>query len=196
MTQPHGDWPKTLEWVEKQGLESLKARFTTAELIAKEAQTTLTVILAGLGGSAAYAAKIFAPGASGPIEVAAAGVCIYLIALAVFLVLFCMMFQEYPALHQNPENLLHPDHSIDEIREEEVKNIGVRIKEAAAINAKRAAHLNKLRVLTALSPFVFAAIAAMTPPVVQPATDKAKLACKVDSSASVPDSRIEIEFSK
>ena len=196
MTQPHKDWPKTLEWVEKQGQESLKSRFATAELIAKEAQTTLTVILAGVGGSAAFAAKIFAPVASGPIEVAAVGVCIYLTSLAVILVLTCMMFQEYPALHQNPENLLHPFHSIDEIREEEVKNIGIRIKEAAAINAKRAAHLNKLRVFTALSPFVFAAIAAMTPPVDQPVTEKTKPACKVDSSASVPDSRIEIEFSK
>lgn len=196
MTQPHKDWPKTLEWVEKQGQESLKSRFATAELIAKEAQTTLTVILAGVGGSAAYAAKIFAPVASGPIEVAAVGVCIYLISLAVILVLTCMMFQEYPALHQNPENLWHPSYSTNDIREAEVKNICVRIKEAAAINEKRAAHLNKLRVFTALSPFVFAVIAAMTPPVAQPATDETKLACKVDSPASAPGSRIESEFSR
>lgn len=196
MTQPHVDWPKTLEWVEKQGQESLKARFATAELIAKEAQTTLTVLIAGVGGSAAYAAKLFAPGTAGPIEVAAAGVCIYLIALAVILVLACMMFQDYPALYQNPENLLHPSYSIDEIREEEVKNIGVRIKEAAEINAKRASRLNKLRVAAVLSPILFAAIATMTPPAARPATEKTKVSCKVDSSASAPGSRIECEVSK
>jgi hypothetical protein len=67
MPENHPDWPKTLEWAEKQGLESLKARFVTAELIAKEAQTALTVLLAGIGGSAAYAAQLFAPGTSGPI---------------------------------------------------------------------------------------------------------------------------------
>ena len=79
MHQHHADWSKTLEWIEKQGQESLKARFATADLIAKEAQTTLTILLAGIGGSAAYAAKLFEPGGAGPIEVAAAVVCIYLV---------------------------------------------------------------------------------------------------------------------
>lgn len=45
-------WPPIAEWIEKQGLDSLKARFATAEIIAKEVQTTLTVLLAGLGASA------------------------------------------------------------------------------------------------------------------------------------------------
>ena len=53
---PHADWPKTLEWIEKQAQESMRARFATADLIAKEAQTTLTVLLAGIGAAAAYGA--------------------------------------------------------------------------------------------------------------------------------------------
>lgn len=183
MTTPHTDWPRTLEWIEKQAQESLKARFATAEIIAKETQTTLTVLLAGIGGSAAYAAKNFEPGPSGPVEIAAAVGCIYLVALAVLLVVVCMMFRSYPAQHQNPENLLHPSHSIDDIREEEIKNIGVRINEAAEINAKRAKHLNGFRIAVALSPLIFAVTAALAPQKPRPIAEKA-FACKVDRPAS------------
>ena len=197
MTTPHTDWPKTLEWVEKQAQESLKARFATAEIVAKETQTTLTVLLAGIGGSAAYAAKLFEAGPSGPIEIAAAVVCIYFVALAVILVVVCMMFKSYPALYQNPENLMHPAHSIDEIREEEVKNLGVRIKEAAEINAKRAKHLNRLRISIALSPFLFAAAAALTPQKVATGAEKSKIACMVDRPASgASQIRIECDIAK
>lgn len=184
MTTPHPDWPKTLEWIEKQGQESLKARFATAEIVAKETQTTLTVLLAGIGGSAAYAAKIFETGPSGPIEIAAAVVCVYFIVLSVILVVVCMMFRSYPALYQNPENLMHAAYSIDEIREEEVKNLGARIKEAAEINGKRAKHLNILRIAIALSPFLFAAAAVVIPQKPPTNSEKAKLACKVDQPAS------------
>ena len=184
MTTPHVDWPKTLEWIEKQGQESLKARFATAEIVAKETQTTLTVLLAGIGGSAAYAAKIFEPGLSGPVEIAAAVICLYFVVLAVILVVVCMMFRSYPALYQNPENLMHAAYPIDEIREEEIKNLGARIKEAAEINAKRAKALNRLRLAMALSPFLFAAAAALTPQKPPTTAEKSKIACKVDRSAS------------
>ena len=184
MATPHADWPKTLEWVEKQGIDSLKARFATAELIAKETQTTLTVLLAAIGGSAAYAAKLFDVGPSGPAEIAAAVVCIYLIVLTVVLVAACMTFKSYPALHQDPENLMHPEHSIDAIREEEIKNIGKRIADATSINALRAKWLNGLRIAAALSPFLFAIAAAMSP--TKPATpaEKTRIACRVNTPAS------------
>jgi hypothetical protein len=197
MTTPHADWPKTLEWIEKQGQESLKARFATAEIVAKETQATLTVLLAGIGGSAAYAAKIFEPGPSGPVEIAAAVACVYLIVLAVILVVVCMMFSSYPAQYQNPENLMHAAYSIDEIREEEVKNLGARIKDAADINAKRAKHLNGIRIATALSPFFFAAAAALSPQKPPASTEKAKLACSVARPASGPvEVRIECDIAK
>lgn len=197
MTTPHADWPKTLEWIENHAQESLKARFATAEIIAKETQTTLTVLLAGIGGSAAYAAKNFDPGPSGPVEVAAAVTCVYLVVLAVSLVIVCMMFKSYPAQYQNPENLLHPDYSIDEIRRAEIDNIGIRIKEAAEINAERAARLNKIRILIALSPLLFAAAAAQTPQKPLATAEKATFACKADRPASGAFAmRIDCELSK
>lgn len=184
MTTPHADWPRTLEWIEKQAQESLKARFATNEIIAKDAQTTLTVLLAGIGGSAAYAAKIFELGPAGPIEVAAAVVCVYFVILAVILVWFCMMFRSYPALYQNPENLMHPECSLDAIRQAEIENMEVRIKEAAQLNAERAKRLNWLRIALIVSPFMFVVAAALTPKKTATAAEKSKIVCKVDHQNS------------
>ena len=180
----HADWPKTLEWIEKQGQESLKSRFATADLLAKEAQTTLTVLLAGVGGSTAYAAKIFESASPGSIAIGAAAVCAYLVALSVLLVLLCMMFQSYPALSQDPRNLMHPTYSLDEIREEEVKNLDDRIADAKKINDTRASRLNRFRIAAALSPVVFVVSAVLAPPAAAPKAEKARLTCLVAPAAA------------
>jgi hypothetical protein len=188
MPEVHSDWPKTLEWIEKQAQESLKSRFATADLLAKEAQTTLTVLLAGVGGSAAYAAKIFESTTPGPIAIASAVVCAYLVALCILLVLRCMMFQSFPALSQDPKNLMHPTYSLDAIREEEVKNIGERIAEAKEKNDVRAKRLNGFRIAAALSPVVFVVTAMITPPAGPQKVERAKITCKSAPAASVPGS--------
>lgn len=179
----HADWPKMLEWIEKQAQESLKSRYVTADLLAKETQTTLTILLAGVGASAAYGAKLFEPGSSGPIVFASAIVCFYLIALSVALVISCMMFQSYPALHQDPKNLMHPTYSLDAVRQAEVENIGKRIAEAAMINQSRATRLNIFRIATALSPLIFVAAAMSALFVVAPTPAK-----PVDRTSSKPAS--------
>lgn len=180
----HADWPKTLEWVEKQCQESLKDRFTTAELISKEAQTTLTVLLAAIGGATAYAAKIFEPGAPGPLAIASAAVCVYLVALSVCLVMTCMMLTSYPALHQEPENLMQKEYPVDALKEAELKNIDLRIRDAAAINARRANWLNAVRIAAALAPIFFAGVAWIAPQAPTMPHEAIKLACRSAAPAS------------
>ena len=180
----HSDWPKTLEWIEKQAQESLKSRFATADLLAKEAQTTLTVLLAGVGGSAAYAAKIFESPAAGLVAIASAVVCAYLVALCILLVLRCMMFQSFPALSQDPKNLMHPTYSLEEIREEEVKNLGESIVEAKELNDTRAKRLNWFRIAAALSPVVFFVTALIAPPAAPQKQEHTKIACAATPAAS------------
>lgn len=155
MASPHADWPKVLEWIEKQAQESIKARFVTCELISKEAQTTLTVVLAGIGGTAAYAVKIFEPGQASSLTIAVAVMCAYFVVVALILVLSCMMFQSYPAQYQDPQNLMQPSYSLDELREAELRNIDERIAEAKVINDTRAGRLNKVRVAIAISLIFF-----------------------------------------
>lgn len=194
----HTDWPKLLEWIEKQAQDSLKARYATAELISKEAQTTLTVLLAGVGGSAAYASKLLDPGAASPIAISFAAVCFYLVGLCVYLVTKCMMFESYPALYQDPKNLLQPQYTLDELREAEVTNIGDRIDEASEINLRRAKRLNGVRLAAAVSPLVFVLAAVFTPKLPMPAQEKATLNCRMEpaTSASAPASSIRCEIAK
>lgn len=148
----HPDWPHVLEWVEKQAQDSLRSRFETAGIVAKEAQTTLTVLLAGIGGTAAYAAKLLEAGPPTVLMIASAVVCCYLVVLAVLLVTQCMMLRSYPALFQQPKNLLQPLYTLTELREAELANLNERIEEAAKLNRERARRLNMIRVATALSP--------------------------------------------
>lgn len=157
------DWPKVLDWAERQGTESMKARFATADLLAKEAQATLTVLLAGIGGSAAYAAKMFDPGPAAPASWGFAAACAYLVVLSVVLIMRCMRFESYPAQFQTPKNLMQRGFAFDALREVELENLTIRIEDAAGINNRRASVLNKIRVAAALSPvvFLFAAVVAI-----------------------------------
>jgi hypothetical protein len=99
-----------------------------------------------------------------------------------------MMFERYPALSQDPINLMHPTYSLDAIREEEVKNIGERISDAKEINDLRAKRLNQTRIAAALSPLVFVATAMMAPPMAPKKVDNAKVTCTADPVASTPRS--------
>ncbi|EWS61504.1 hypothetical protein Y694_00778 [Methylibium sp. T29-B] len=82
--------PDLVTLAEEQGYEAMKGRLATAEWIAKQAEVTLTVLLAGIGGSLAFAVKLFEPGSSS-LAWAAAGVCAWLSALAFWLVVSCLM---------------------------------------------------------------------------------------------------------
>lgn len=179
-----------LEWIEKQGLESIKSRFSTADVIAKEAQTTLTVLLAGVGGTAAYASKLFNPGPPEPLVVAAATTCGYLALLGAILVLACMMFRSYPAQFQEPGNLLIDGASLLQLREAELRNLDERIKEATVLNATRARHLNNIRLAAVFAIVIFVAVGAVAPK--RPATPKATLTilCSPDHPSSAPSGNL------
>ena len=151
--------PAMIEWVERQAHESLKARFATADILSREAQTTLTVLLAGVGGSAAYGATVLGLGQPSPISIAAAVTCAYLVLLSVLLVVLCMMFQSYPALYQDPLNILQREYTLNEVRAAEISNLQERILEAKTINDRKALRLNLIRIGAVMSPVVFVGVA-------------------------------------
>lgn len=175
---------KRLEWMEKQATDNIKARFATSEIIAKEAQTTLTVLLAGVAGSAAYASPLLGQVAAGEsltaMPFAFAVTCIYLTGLAIWLVTVGMRFASFPAAHQDPSNLLHPEAEAmawSKLREEELGLVDERIKKAARINGERSRGLNWVRIAASLSPLVlaiafFGAVRMLPSPVKSPAQSK------------------------
>lgn len=147
--------PDVLEWAEKSGIENLKMRIATADTIAKEAATTLTVLIAGLGGALAYGIKVVSPSPDA-IAYGAAFLCAYLIVLAVLLIRYCLLLSPIPALYNEPKNLTRPGLPLKTLRAMELKNIQARIERAVARNNRIGQQLNAVRLAAVLSPIVFA----------------------------------------
>jgi len=151
---------KLFEWVENAAVENLKLHHHTADVLAKEAATTLTVLLAGVAGSLAYTAQAVEKNSWGWLSAGAAAFSAYLMIVSVFLLVKCMMVDELPAIHNEPKNLMHPEIEFDELRRYEFENMQGRINACALRNNRIATSLNRIRVAAVLSPLVFTVIAA------------------------------------
>ena len=145
-----------LEWIERCGIENLKGRMAMTDLLAKEAATTLTILLAGAGSAAAYAVKLLS-GERSIATFAAGAASFWLGALACCLVGGCLMLKSIPALYNQPGLLLKRRESgetYEEWRRGELENIEERIRRAIRRNGTVARRLNWIRALAALTPFI------------------------------------------
>lgn len=145
-----------IDYAEKAGLENIRFRLQNSETLAKEASSTLTVLLAGMGGSLAYAAKLFEEATPSALTVGAAAVSTWLMVASILLVVFCMLTTNLPSPTNEPSNLYQKEFSLEAIREVELRNLNQRIKEVAARNHRVAAWLDRARLLAIASPIVFA----------------------------------------
>lgn len=146
------------EWIEKAAIENLKGRRETADVLAKEAATTLTVFLAGVGGSLAYGIKVL-DGDTSNTAIAAAAVCLWLTVLSMILVLTCLKIKGIPAVYNQPGELLKrgdSQDSFDEWRLGELVNIQQRIETAVERNNTTARNLNRVRILAVCTPLIAA----------------------------------------
>lgn len=144
------------DWVEKAAIENLKDRRTTADTLAKEAAAMLTVLLAGLGGSLAYALKIL-EGDFSLTVVAALGVCAWLSYIAARLVLGCMLIGSIPPVYNQPGQLLLRAPAGETLRNwqyGELLNLEVRITRVARRNDLVALRTNWLRLAAICTPLV------------------------------------------
>jgi hypothetical protein len=128
-----------LEWVEKAALENMRGHAQAAETLSKEATQTLTVLLAMLSGALAYAVKSVSLWM--PVMLV-----FYLFALCVILVTKCMMIGEFPAITNEPNNLMQDGYELDVLRKVELRNIQQRIDQAGKRNTVTAKWLNRVRV--------------------------------------------------
>ncbi|AQV94759.1 hypothetical protein BJN34_12800 [Cupriavidus necator] len=151
-----------LDWVEKSAIENLKLHHASADVMAKDSATTLTVFLAALGGGLAYAAKAIEQNSLSWLSVGAIAFTVWFLILSLLLVRNCLMVREIPAVYNEPRNLYQPEFSVEALKEAEIEGLQKRIDTAASSNAKVAKWLNGLRLAAAASPllFIFAAFAA------------------------------------
>lgn len=140
---------ETLDYAERCGMENMRERIEVAGVIQREANTTMTLFLAGAGAALAYAS-----GAEAKPEIASAAVVVsaYLFALAGVLTRTCLGLIAYPAAANEPKNLNQPNYAMDQIRAWELENLQARIDTAVRINEHRSAWLNRCRIAAALTP--------------------------------------------
>mgnify|MGYP003577565607 CR=1 FL=1 len=150
-----------LELAEKAGYENLRDRRASADVLAKEASTWLSLLILALGGSFAYGVRITEPGAASPIIVGAAVASVWLAATCSLTIWKCMMIRPLHPLYNEPANLYQPDLQFTErqMREFELTNIQERIANTTKRNDSVAHWLNVVRWLTICAVPAFAATA-------------------------------------
>lgn len=144
-----------LDWAEEAGLENLRFRLQNAETLAKEATSTLTVLLAGMAGAMTYAIKGFETSPITPIAVGALALSLWLMVVGGLLVVFCMLTTSLPAPTNEPANLYQKDFTLEAVKEVELRNIQDRIQDVIARNHRVAAWLDRTRLLALMSPVVY-----------------------------------------
>jgi hypothetical protein len=146
-----------LGWAEAAGAANMNFRLACTESLAKEASTTLTILLTGLGGALAFAAKGMDGGhLSATLFYGAAGLALWFMLLSVLLVHFCVRTAPIPAPTNEPMNLYQPAYDWVALREAELRNLQERIDQVAARNIRVAAWLDRIRYMAAAAPLGFA----------------------------------------
>lgn len=162
----HPTWPDRLKWAEEQGLKNLQEKFTTADNMNKEAQTTLTYVLAATGVTFAYVFQAL----NAPLTVlvaACALMCIYYTLLGIILVARTLRIGEFPSPYQEPKNLTKDEHvPLDDVRSGEIRAITARIAEAHIWIGKKSRAINFVRTMLVVSPFFFVLAALICRPLI------------------------------
>ena len=150
-----------LEWVEKQALENLRFHIQTAEQLGKDANATLTLLLAGVGGMVAYLVKLLESKAE-VIWLAAVGSFVMTLSVhTAALIFYCLKTAPISAPTNEPRNIYRPYYSLEVVREVELDNIQLRIDKVAARNIRVATWLDSIRLMAVCSPISAVAAAVL-----------------------------------
>ncbi len=150
-----------LDWVEKQALENIRFHIQTSEHLTKESNTTLTLLLAGIGGAVAYLTKLFDSQAEFWLVTAVGAFGVQLIVLAAILIWYCLRTDVMWPPTSEPLCLFQPSFTVDRLREVELENIQGRINQVVQRNNRVATWLDRVRFGAVAAPIVSAAAAVL-----------------------------------
>jgi len=149
-----GASPDVVAWAWEQGVANMRGRIDAQAALHAQASATLTLLLAGMGGSLAYAVQIFDAGPT-PLASGAAALCAYLALLGALTVARCVNVQPAPTLHNEPSNLVEPGTALQQLRAGELVNLQERIEQQIELSARKARWLNGVRLAALASPLIF-----------------------------------------
>jgi hypothetical protein len=148
--------PAVRAYALEEGYKNLKGRMESQAAAASQASTTLALLLAGIGGTMGYAVRVIEPAAPASAR-GAAVLCAYFTILAGVIVWKCLNLKASPVLHNEPENLIIPGATVEQVQAGEILNLQRRIDDQKRLLASRAKWLNAVRLAALASPLLFAA---------------------------------------
>ena len=144
-------------WAYETGRGNLKAHLETGDFLLAQANTLLTLLLAGLGGALAMGSRVFEP-AAGVLGWGAAAVAVWLSLVAAVLARQCIVTRNTQVVDNEPINVYKPilGLSEEEILSYEIENLQGRINITKARNEAVARWLDRCRYAAIATPFSFA----------------------------------------
>lgn len=151
------DW-NYAQWAEHRSDENLKHLLASGDMLLGQANTLLSLLLAGIGGALAYAMRLAEPVPASPAAWGAAAVATWLMVVAVVLIYRCIATRLTQVPYNEPRNMYKPalNLSADEIRGFEMEGVQIRIDSTRARNSVVAFWLDACRYAAAATPMVFA----------------------------------------
>lgn len=141
----------------QQGLETVRFHLDCADALAREANSALTLIMGAGIGALGYSAHLLEEGDVGTtlLAVAAGAVAVHMFILAAILTRQCLSARDVMPATNEPNNLIVDGYSWAEIREEDAKNLNVRIQFNRTRNLGVGKWLNKIRYCAFAAPVTF-----------------------------------------
>ena len=145
-------------WAYDAGRENLKAHLETGDFLLAQANTLLTLLLAGLGGALAMGGRVF-ESAPGVLACGAAAVAVWLSLVAAVLARQCIVTRDTQMLSNEPKNIYRPALGLSEsdVLSHEIDNIQGRIDAAKKRNTAVAKWLDYCRYAAIVTPLSFVA---------------------------------------
>ena len=143
-----------IDYIERAALENIRSHIKNADDIAKEAQSTLVVLMAAAGAAIAYSLSAIDAGMVTAASFSAGVLAIYISILAIVLVIRCMMMGDLQAPTNEPKNLDAPELSLETLRIAELQSIQKRIDLNVERNNRVADQLNRVRGFAAAGPII------------------------------------------
>lgn len=143
---------QTLTYIEKAARDNLDGHRNVADIIQRESNVLLALVLSGAAGALALSAQTSA--LANAMTVPSIVTSVYLFLIAVVVAAKCLTLLEYPALTNEPRNLLVANLTLEQIRTYELDNVQKRIDDSVKINGQRANWLNRCRYAAAATPVV------------------------------------------
>ena len=144
-----------LDWAEQYGHENMRERRRNTEALAREAHTTMTLLMTAIGAATAYMIRSLESGALSEVGIGVAATLAWLMLAAAILLWKCQMAKDLHIGPNEPKNLYEPLYDFDELRVAELAGLQRRIDRNQARNYRTATWLNITRTMILLTPTIF-----------------------------------------